>query len=379
MAVMTTRAAHALDGIEHLARQDLPAQELLERASERIAQVTPVDGFYMASADPDTVLSMGSGLVVGMPEATCQPFWDHEFLVPDYNKFADLAEGPVHVGDLHRATGGRPQRSARWREIHALTGFRAEARIAFTAGGSAWGLAQLNRTDEMPLFSDEELAFLELVGPVVGRGLRASVLSATSGASSSRGPGILVLDADGELISATAEAEDWLADVETSLASPGQLGVPLPIEAYMYARAASAAGDGAVPARARLRTRDGRWLVLHASTLRGGRANGEIALVIEPAKASDVASMIVEAYGMTPRELDVTRLVARGLKTAEIAQRLFLSAHTVRDHLKSVFEKVGVSSRGELVSKLFAEHYHESLADSIEAAHERLDPATYAG
>jgi DNA-binding CsgD family transcriptional regulator len=33
----------------------------------------------------------------------------------------------------------------------------------------------------------------------------------------------------------------------------------------------------------------------------------------------------------------------------------------VRDYVKSVFDKVGVSSRGELVAKLFAEHYSDAL------------------
>jgi DNA-binding CsgD family transcriptional regulator len=40
-----------------------------------------------------------------------------------------------------------------------------------------------------------------------------------------------------------------------------------------------------------------------------------------------------------------------------MAEQLYLSQHTVRGHLKAIFEKVGVSSRGELVAKLFAEHY----------------------
>ncbi|HWD46022.1 MAG TPA: LuxR family transcriptional regulator, partial [Actinomycetota bacterium] len=43
-----------------------------------------------------------------------------------------------------------------------------------------------------------------------------------------------------------------------------------------------------------------------------------------------------------------------------------LSAHTVRDHVKAVFAKVGVSSRGELVARLFADHYEPvHLRDAV--------------
>jgi DNA-binding CsgD family transcriptional regulator len=94
--------------------------------------------------------------------------------------------------------------------------------------------------------------------------------------------------------------------------------------------------------------------------------------VLEPAKASEIAPIVVEAYGMTPREVEVTRLIARGLSTDEIASTLFLSRHTIRDHLKAIFEKVGVSSRGELTSKLFAEHYHGPLNEAIYAGTDRF-------
>jgi DNA-binding CsgD family transcriptional regulator len=49
----------------------------------------------------------------------------------------------------------------------------------------------------------------------------------------------------------------------------------------------------------------------------------------------------------------VTRLVARGLSTEAIAARLYLSSWTVQDHLKAIFEKVGVATRGELVARVF--------------------------
>jgi DNA-binding NarL/FixJ family response regulator len=81
-----------------------------------------------------------------------------------------------------------------------------------------------------------------------------------------------------------------------------------------------------------------------------------VAVVVEPAKSAQIAPIIVEAYCLTPREQQITQAVARGLSNPEIAEGLHLSTHTVRDHLKAVFGKVGVGSRGELVAKLFAEH-----------------------
>ena len=48
----------------------------------------------------------------------------------------------------------------------------------------------------------------------------------------------------------------------------------------------------------------------------------------------------------------MSRLVARGLTTTEIAAALRLSPHTVRDYVKQVFERVGVSSRRDVPGPL---------------------------
>ena len=56
--------------------------------------------------------------------------------------------------------------------------------------------------------------------------------------------------------------------------------------------------------------------------------------------------------GLTPRELEITMLIYQGMKTREIAETIHLSYHTVRNHIKSIYSKLGVSSRGEMLVQI---------------------------
>jgi DNA-binding NarL/FixJ family response regulator len=58
---------------------------------------------------------------------------------------------------------------------------------------------------------------------------------------------------------------------------------------------------------------------------------------------------------LTRREEDVVRLVADGLKNREIAQRLKVKEHSIRNYIYRIFEKLGVSSRVELILYVFSQ------------------------
>jgi DNA-binding NarL/FixJ family response regulator len=58
------------------------------------------------------------------------------------------------------------------------------------------------------------------------------------------------------------------------------------------------------------------------------------------------------ADALSARELEVLLLLDRHLSTEEIAQRLFISEHTVRSHVKNLMAKLDVSSRREAIAKL---------------------------
>jgi DNA-binding CsgD family transcriptional regulator len=114
---------------------------------------------------------------------------------------------------------------------------------------------------------------------------------------------------------------------------------------------------------ARMLSRSGTWIVLHGACLVSGSAR-RVAVIVEPAHPARIAPLLMSAYGLTEREQEVTRLVLQGNSTSEIAQRLVVSAHTVQQHLKSIFGKTGVRSRRDLVGKVFFAHYEPRLRDN---------------
>ena len=66
-------------------------------------------------------------------------------------------------------------------------------------------------------------------------------------------------------------------------------------------------------------------------------------------------------FGLTPREIEILRLVAGGYANGQIAQLLSISVQTVKHHVRNVFDKTGVDTRLELA--LFA-HHHQLLAQN---------------
>lgn len=54
-------------------------------------------------------------------------------------------------------------------------------------------------------------------------------------------------------------------------------------------------------------------------------------------------------HGLTPRELEILDLLARGMTNKEISQRLFLSEGTVKNHVSSIYDKLGIYQRTQVM------------------------------
>jgi DNA-binding CsgD family transcriptional regulator len=368
-ASTSTLAGRHVDAIERLCVNGLDQDGLVD-LSRRMNEIVPFDAAFWSACDPLTGLATSPALVQNFPESTCAPYWHQEFVDDDFLRFADLSRSPRPVGTLHLATEGRPGRSGRHRLVMDPIGLGSEMRVAFVRGGVVWGVAAIYRERGRPDFTEDEVGLVAGLAPVVAEGMRRSAFSEAGHAPGlPYGPGMLLFDEAGRLASMNDAADAWLR-----LLPPdpyfSRRGAPAHMHTEMVSvtqraralarRGTEGDGPGRAPqARLRVRATNGLWLVVHASCLAGldGRGGGQVAVVIEAAKGSEIAPIIAEALGLTAREQEITNAVARGEGTGEIAARLHLSPHTVRDHLKAIFEKSGVSSRGELVARLYSDHY----------------------
>lgn len=359
--------------VQHVHRSG-SAGGVFDAASARLRRLVPFDAAAWLGTDPGTGLPTSPVRIDDLDAVShslCSAHWQHELLADDVNVFRDLARAEVPAAAFQATVGAQPERSARYRRFLRPLGFADELRTVLRVGDAPWGSITLWRRDGSPPFSAPEIATLAVLAAPIGEALRRHARPpATSIGPDLDRPGMLLVDAAGGLVSADDEARFWLDQLPAEPGVPtdeGALPLWMLITVFRAAAIRTGAGDGT--ARTRVRTRQGRWLACHASCLRApDGSTGDVAVVIEPAPPSAVAPLVVEAYDLTAREQEIVHLLARGAGTAEIADELFLSKHTVRDHVKAIFAKAGVTSRGELVAKLFAEFYEPTHAYDVTRA-----------
>ncbi len=334
--------------------------------------VASFDACAVMTTDPATLLPSG-GVVEGFDQSACAPFWDNELLDPDFNKFVALAQSHDPVATLHEAVDGDLARSPRYVRLYADYGIGDELRVAFTAGASCLAVGAFTRAAARGPFTPAEIADVRRLVPEAAAVLRRALRRVTEGQEGWLTPVVVTLDAQGEVVSMTEGAQAVLDDVRESVATADPLtadGLPQIIR-NVVSRARCSRSSRNLSTR--VRGRSGRWFRVHVAPLQG--EGPAFVLTVEAAHPSDFARVLLDSYGLTSRETSVVMLLARGLSAKEIAAELAISAHTVRDHVKVVYARAGVSTRGELVAALFTNHVLAPLHAAVtEVAHVRRVP-----
>ncbi len=341
---------------------------LLGEVIERLRRVVPFEAYCASTLDPASGL-ITHALAEEMGGADEAAIFFERLYFEHHQSVRRMMDARQPVALLSETTGGHLERSTRYVEYLRPLGLAYEMRGAFTSGGYLWGSMDLIRGSGDPDFEPREANLLRRVAPHLGNGLKMAALRVRTSLEEDGTdvPGVLTLDYRGSVVQHTPAAERWLRDLEDlgpGWRERGDLPRAVRTVVLSLRRALSPERDRdeeSVPSL-RARARSGRWLTLYGSlTEATPERRAETVIVIEPTKPEELLPFSMSAYGLSPREEELVKLVVRGLSTTRISRELFISEHTVQNHLRSVFEKVGVSSRGELVKRLFFDNLYPTL------------------
>jgi DNA-binding CsgD family transcriptional regulator len=347
-------------------RAGLDVASFLDEASAALASAVPnenhLKGPYWYTLDPESRLITSDYGGEGCDLDTSEVMrW--EYLDDDFNKYWEVLGHPCGVQTLHEVTRGKPERSRIYREYMAVEGIAQEMLVALgSTTGEFWGTVRLNRLPGQPEFNAGELAFMAAVAPDLAEGIRrALVVGEATDPDLPDAPGLIILDVDGEIVSLSAGATPW---IERLAGRSARGSLPASIASAASAALASAHPESyPTESTVLVRSVDGCWISVHGTVIGMGR-NRKAAVIIEPAHPDRITPLLMSVHVLTPREREVTRLVLQGRSTTQLANRLGISPHTVQQHLKSIFEKVGVRSRRELVRALFFENFDPRVQDN---------------
>jgi DNA-binding CsgD family transcriptional regulator len=339
--------SRCLERLERLSVSTLDSDSLRREVIGELQRTIGFDRWCWPLADPETLLPC-SGLAEhdfgpAVPRSLELEYSGHDFAAKNV-----LARSTKSAGSLRVETGGDLARSPRWDEVMRRVGIGDIAAAACRDALGCWGWIEAFRDSSDRPFEKADLILLAKIGPGLGSALRRNAMRTSDGGSvHASEPGTIVLSHDLQPVSWTAGARAWIDALPSAKLLAG-LGM---LPTVIYPAATLARSGATAAARALVQAVDGRWVMIEAARLEGERP-GEVAVNLRAAAATETFALLCRVYALSRREREVVALLVAGLDTRSITERLFISQHTVQDHLKSVFEKIGIHSRGQLLAML---------------------------
>jgi DNA-binding CsgD family transcriptional regulator len=373
----TRRVSRARSRIDWLAdelvvlrRRALPRERYYREVGARLHRVIDCDALCWHTLDPETLLITSDApeelidagiLTVDTAPAAGEALVSNEYMGDGINTFAGLARRRVPVAILSETMRSHPERSSRYRELLAPAGIPFEMRAAFVTRRRAWGAVHIARCDDKRDFTPTDAAALARVAGAIADGLRTSLrFDAARRAQGPAAPGMVILTRTDDIELITPPARELLAALRIPVLAAREGTVPTSLVVLAGHARRSARDGNAQPDVVAVPSAVG-WITLHAS-LADGHADGRVAIVLERSASQRATALRLETHGVTEREREVAVMLAQGRTNPDIAQTLVLSPYTVRDHIKSLFEKTGVSSRQALVARVFLDDYMPHVA-----------------
>lgn len=180
---------------------------------------------------------------------------------------------------------------------------------------------------------------------------------------SRQAPGIMILDHNHRLLYSNREILDLIPEILADEPN-GERRIAVPPEVIGLCEQLRQVPEAAAGQDYKLETTcalkvDGRQQVvsLRAFLINGhgcGNTPDYVMVLVEKVVASHEPNFakVQQDFNLSRRELEVLRKICAGLSNGAIADQLFISEHTVKDHIKNIMRKMKVSSRNGIIAAL---------------------------
>lgn len=335
--------------VVRLCREDLDDRDLRTALVGELRGRIPFDAYAWILTDPETCV--GSSPLAELPTLDAVSDTVRLKYLTSVNRWTALGAG--EAVSLKMATGGQLDRSRLWAEALVEHGVEDVVSTVFRDVHGCWAFLDLWRMTGA--FAPREVQLLaevsEAVTPALRRSLRSTFEPPCEPRRSQReGPSVVILDDALDIVSRTPQVDHDLRSLLPT--DSGADPVPAAVLNVAAQLLAVEAGVDAHPARARAFFGGGRWVTLAAARADdAGTRGGAVVVTIETTDPTERLRLYARVLGLTARETEVLQGVAAGRDTRALSRDLHLSAHTVQDHLKSVFAKAGAGSRKVVVAR----------------------------
>jgi DNA-binding CsgD family transcriptional regulator len=337
-----------LDRVERVCARELDERTLRIALLVEIRALVPCDAYVWLLTDPETCV--GSAPLAETPSLADLPALIRLKYLTSTNRWTALPSDTTVT--LVEATAGERSQSKVGDELLSGYGIDDVASTVFRDQYGCWGFLDLWRRGGS--FAAAEQDLLARVARVVTPALRASLAPTFASVSTGpdrREPVVLLLSEDLHTVTQTPQTDAYLR----ALLPTDAERAPVPAGAYNVA-AQLLAQEGGVDNHspwARVHLRHGMWVTLRAARMAATSpiTGASIAVTIEPTPPDERSALYARVVGLSARETQLLHHLVGGSDTRDLARRLFVSEHTVQDHLKSVFAKTGANNRRVLVAR----------------------------
>lgn len=222
-------------------------------------------------------------------------------------------------------------------------------RAALVIQGECWGIASLYRLKNKEPFQEQDIRAVIEQTPRLAAKLRDELFRKrdTEEDAAAEQQGFLILSHDYNLLYGNETGLHWLQTFQVFEQIHDRAVMPRPFRA-LGAKLLYGGIDQTAASMTRLPT--GLFLSLQAFRLAQAAGQEEAVMIhIKRAQTNDILPYAAKTYKLTEREMNVLDCLLKGQSTKEIASTLFISTHTVHDHVKAMLQKTNLSSRRMLV------------------------------